>query len=114
MTACVPTLKPLFNRPLRYSWSGKSWRRTLSRVKTPCEDTDRLHDHALNLHDLSTPQVSRGLYESAGRNLVEIEGGWEYAGADRANMESTGERHSRGEGMGIRKMTEITLEVSNK
>ncbi len=114
MAACVPTLKPLFNRPLRYPWSGKSWRRTLSRVETQCEDTDRLHHHTLNLHELSTPQVSRGLYESAGRNLVEIEGGWRYAGADGAYTESTDERLSRGEVGGIRKMTEFTLEVSNK
>lgn len=114
MTACVPTLKPLFNRPLRYPWSGKSWMRTLSGVKTSCEDTDRLHNHAVHLHELSTPQVSRGLYESAGRNLVEIEGGWRSAGADGAYTESTDERLSRGEVVGIRKMTEITLEVSNK
>ena len=114
MAACVPTLRPLFNRTIRHPWSGKTWMRTLSGVKTPCEDTDRLHNHALNLRDLSMPQVSRGLYESTGRNLVEIEGGWEYAGADRAYMESTRGHLSRGEGMGITKMTEITLEVSNK
>ena len=114
MTACVPTLKPLFNRSLRHPWSGKIWMRTLSGVKTPWEDTDCLHNHALNLHDLSTPQVSRGLYESAGRNLVEIEGGWGDAGADREYMKNTDERLSRGEDMGIRKITEITLEVSNK
>ena len=88
--------------------------RTPSGVKAPWEDTDRLHNHALNLHDLSTPQVSRGLYESAGRNLVEIESGWGHAGLDRAYMNTTDERLSRGEDTGIRKMTEITLEVSNK
>ena len=114
MTACVPTLKPLFNRPLHYPWSGKSWRRTLSGVRTQCEDTDRLHSHTLNLHDLSTPQVTKGLYESTGRNLVEIEGGWRYVGADGAYMGSTDGHLDRGEREGIRKKTEFTLEVSNQ
>lgn len=114
MTACVPTLKPLFNRPLRYSWSGKRWTRTLSGVKTGCEDTDRLHNRTLNLHELSTPQVSKGLYGSPGRHLVEIEGGWKYAGANGLHTGITDERLSRGEGEGIQKMTEITLEVSTK
>ena len=81
MAACIPTLKPLFNRTLRYPWSGKSWVQLLSGGKEPCEDTDRLHDQEPNLHDISTTQVSRGLYEPAGRNLVEIEDDWRYAGS---------------------------------
>ena len=88
--------------------------RTLSGVKTPWEDTDRLHNHALNLQDLSTPQVSRGLYESTGRDLVEIESGGGHAELDRAYMKNNDERLSRGEDMEIRKTIELTLEVSNK
>ena len=111
MTACVPTLKPLSNRPLRYPWSGNGWTRTLSGVKIGCDDTDRLHKHTLNLHEISTPQVSQGLYDSAGRNLVEIEGGWKYAGPSGLYRGNT---DSRGEGEGFRKMTEFTLEMTTK
>ena len=114
IAACVPTLKPLFKRTLRYPWSGKIWVQLLSGGKKPSEDTDRLHDQALNLHNISTPQASRGVYEPAGRNLVEIEGDWRYAGSKGEYMESSNEPLNRGEGTGIRKMTEVTLKVSNK
>ena len=112
MTACVPTLKPLFNKPLHHPWSSKDWTRTLSGVKIGYEDTDRLHNRTLNLHELSTPQVAKGRYDSPARNLVEIEGGWKYAGASGLYTGSTNERLDRGEGEGIRKITEFTLEVS--
>ena len=74
ITACIPTLRPLFSRATRYPWSKNGWSRKVrdNSAQPHGEENHRLHKVAL--HTI-VPTVPPDLSTSISRNEVAIVAG---------------------------------------